>query len=63
MACSIGAGALVGSWMNDSGFWVYKQMTGFTESESVRTWTPLLAIMGVTAFLLAQLAALLVPLK
>ncbi len=63
MACSIGAGALVGSWMNDSGFWVYKQMTGFTETESVKTWTPLLAIMGVAAFLVTQLAALLVPLK
>src|SRR5690606_19423698 len=23
IACAIGAGSLVGSWMNDSGFWVY----------------------------------------
>ncbi len=63
MACSIGGGALVGAWMNDSGFWVYKQMSGFTEAESVKTWTPLLAIMGFTAFLFAQIGALVVPLK
>ncbi len=47
VACAIGSGSLVGSWMNDSGFWVYKQMSGLTEIEALQSWTPLLAIMGV----------------
>jgi GntP family gluconate:H+ symporter len=48
---SIASGSLVGSWMNDSGFWVYKQMSGLTEPEALKTWTPLLIILGVAGFL------------
>ena len=62
VACAIGSGSLVGSWMNDSGFWVYKQMSGLTEIEALRTWTPLLAIMGVTGYVVTQAAAVLMPL-
>jgi gluconate:H+ symporter, GntP family len=63
VACAIGSGSLVGSWMNDSGFWVYKQMSGFTEVEALKTWTPLLVVLGVTGYLVTQLAAILVPLR
>ena len=62
VACAIGSGSLVGSWMNDSGFWVYKQMSGLTETEALRTWTPLLAVMGLVGYVVTQFAALLVPL-
>ena len=62
VACAIGSGSLVGSWMNDSGFWVYKQMSGLTETEALQTWTPLLAVMGVVGYVVTQIAALLVPL-
>lgn len=63
IACAIGAGSLVGSWMNDSGFWVYKQMSGLTEVEALKTWTPLLAVNGVASFVATVIAALLLPLK
>jgi GntP family gluconate:H+ symporter len=63
VACAIGSGSMVGSWMNDSGFWVYKQMSGLTETETLRSWTPLLAVMGVVGYLVTQAAALLVPLQ
>ncbi len=63
VACAIGSGSLVGSWMNDSGFWVYKQMSGFTEVEALKTWTPLLAVLGVTGYICTQIAALLLPLR
>jgi GntP family gluconate:H+ symporter len=63
VACAIGSGSLVGSWMNDSGFWVYKQMSGFTEVEALKTWTPLLAVLGVVGYLATQAAAVLVPLR
>ena len=62
VACAIGSGSLVGSWMNDSGFWVYKQMSGLTEKEALQTWTPLLAVMGVVGYIVTQIAAILVPL-
>ena len=62
VACAIGAGSLVGSWMNDSGFWVYKQMSGLTETEALQTWTPLLAVMGVIGYVVTQIAALILPL-
>jgi GntP family gluconate:H+ symporter len=62
-AIAIAAGALVGAWMNDSGFWVYKQMTGLTEMEALKTWTPLLAVVGFTSFLGAIAGSILVPLR
>ncbi len=62
VACAIGSGSLVGSWMNDSGFWVYKQMSGLTEKEALQTWTPLLAVMGVIGYVSTQVAALVLPL-
>jgi GntP family gluconate:H+ symporter len=63
IACSIGAGSLVGSWMNDSGFWVYKQMSGLTEVEALKTWTPLLAVLGVTGFIVTYIATIVLPLN
>jgi GntP family gluconate:H+ symporter len=38
---SIGFGAMVLSWMNDSGFWVVCKLSGFTEQETLKTWTVL----------------------
>lgn len=63
VACAIGSGSLVGSWMNDSGFWVYKQMSGLTETEALQSWTPLLAVMGVVGYLVTQAAAIVLPLQ
>ncbi len=62
LGTAIGSGALVGSWMNDSGFWIYSKMGGITEAETLKSWTPLLAIMGVVGGLTSLLMALFVPL-
>ena len=43
----IGFGAFPLSWMNDSGFWVVQRMSGFTEKETLKTWTKLLTLIGV----------------
>lgn len=48
LTLAVGTGAAPISWMNDSGFWVVGKMSGMTESETLRFWTPMLAIMGVT---------------
>ncbi|MDP7012324.1 MAG: SLC13 family permease [Verrucomicrobiota bacterium] len=44
---AIGFGAFPLSWMNDSGFWVVQRMSGFTEKETLQTWTKLLTVIGV----------------
>jgi GntP family gluconate:H+ symporter len=62
LACSIGSGAMLGAWMNDSAFWIYKQMSGFTETETLKTWTPLLAVIGITGYVVSQILAILLPL-
>jgi H+/gluconate symporter-like permease len=62
LATAIGAGALMGSWMNDSGFWIFAKMGGLTEAESLKSWTVLLAILSVTSMLITLLLASTVPL-
>jgi GntP family gluconate:H+ symporter len=61
VAQAIGAGALVASWMNDSGFWIFARMGGLTETETLRSWTPLLTIVGVVAFSATVVLAVLFP--
>jgi GntP family gluconate:H+ symporter len=62
LAMAIGCGSKPLSWMNDSGFWVICRMSGMTEAETLRTVTPMTAIMGVTGLVATMLAAWLVPL-
>jgi GntP family gluconate:H+ symporter len=61
LACAIGSGSLVGSWMNDSGFWIFAKMGGLTESETLRSWTLLLMILGVACMAITVLLATLFP--
>jgi GntP family gluconate:H+ symporter len=63
LACAMASGAMVGAWMNDSAFWVYKQMGGFTEAETLKTWSPLLAVIGVTGYLVCQVLAVFLPMR
>lgn len=62
IATAIGSGSLIGSWMNDSGFWVFAKMGGLTEGESLRSWTPLLVILGISGLLVTILLSQLWPL-
>ena len=62
LGTAIGSGALVGSWMNDSGFWIYAKMGGLTETETLKSWTPLLALLGITGGLITLVLAWLLPL-
>ncbi|MEL6612264.1 MAG: hypothetical protein AAFQ53_09235, partial [Bacteroidota bacterium] len=63
LAMAIGGGSLVGSWMNDSGFWIFAKMGVLTEAETLKSWTPLLVVLGVTSFLITCLLALVLPLS
>ncbi len=62
LATAIGAGSLVGSWMNDSGFWIFAKMGGLSETEALKSWTLLLVVLGVASFLVTLLLATFVPL-
>jgi GntP family gluconate:H+ symporter len=63
VATAIAGGSLVGSWMNDAGFWVYSRVGGVPEAATLRSWTPLLTVVGTTALLVTLLLATLVPLR
>ncbi len=62
LALAIGSGSLIGSWMNDSGFWIYAKMGGLTETEALRTWTILLIILGVTSMAVTVVLVQVLPL-
>jgi len=61
VATAVGSGSLMGSWMNDSGFWVFSKMGGLTEGEALRTWTPLLATLSVGGLVTTILLSQIVP--
>jgi GntP family gluconate:H+ symporter len=61
LVAAIGGGSLVGAWMNDSGFWIFAKMGGLTEMQTLKSWTPTLAIVGAVSFLTAVLLAGLFP--
>ena len=62
IATAIGSGSLIGSWMNDSGFWVFAKMGCLTEGETLRSWTPLLIVLGTTGLLVTILLSQILPL-
>lgn len=41
---AIGYGAMFFSWMNDSGFWVVGKLSGFTEKETLKTWSVIVSV-------------------
>ena len=62
LACAIGAGSCIGSWMNDSGFWIFAKMGGLTEVEALKSWTVMLAILGLVSLGMTILLSQVMPL-
>jgi gluconate:H+ symporter, GntP family len=60
---AIGFGALFGSWMNDSGFWVVGKLSGFTESETLKTWTVLTVFVSLVGLFQVLLMSWVFPLR
>lgn len=60
---AIGFGAFPLSWMNDSGFWVVQRMSGFTEKETLKTWTVMLTAIGVAGIVQVIVMASVFPMK
>jgi GntP family gluconate:H+ symporter len=61
VALAIGCGSKPLPWMNDSGFWVVGRMSGMTTSETLKTFSAALTIMGVVGMLVTLAGALLLP--
>ncbi len=61
-AIAIGCGSKPFSWMNDAGFWIITRLSGLSESQALRTVSPMMALQGLVGLLLTMLAAWLFPL-
>ena len=62
LAAVIGSGSIVGAWMNDSGFWIVSRMSGFTVVETLRSFSILLATIGVAGLITTILLSQVLPL-
>jgi gluconate:H+ symporter, GntP family len=62
LATAIGGGSLVGSWMNDSGFWIFAKMSGLTEVEALKSWTVMLVVLATVSLVVTMLLAVVMPL-
>ncbi len=62
LATAICGGSLVGDWMNDSGFWVVARMSVLTEIETLKSFTIITGVVGLTSFAVTLVFARLLPL-
>ncbi|MEX0821939.1 MAG: gluconate:H+ symporter [Rhodothermales bacterium] len=49
---AVASGATVLSHVNDSGFWLVKELMGMTEKETLKSWTVMETIIGVTGLII-----------
>jgi Gnt-I system high-affinity gluconate transporter len=57
MALSIGAGSMVLSHVNDTGFWLFKEYYGVSVKNTLRSWTimeTILAVVGLAGVMVLQ---------
>lgn len=59
---AIGFGSMLISWMNDSGFWVVCKMSGFTETETLKTLTTTMALTGLIGLVEVLVVSAFLPL-
>jgi GntP family gluconate:H+ symporter len=60
---AIGFGSITLSWMNDSGFWVVQRLSGFTEKETLKTWSVLLTAISLLGLVITLSGSFLLPLR
>ncbi|MCB0628814.1 MAG: GntP family permease [Saprospiraceae bacterium] len=61
LAVAIGCGSKPFPWMNDSGFWIVCKMSGFTEGETIRNFSVLLTLMGLTGLIVTMILTQVFP--
>lgn len=58
---AIGFGAMICSWMNDSGFWVVGRLSGFSEQETLKTWTVIATVNSVAGLVVTLVCSWVLP--
>jgi gluconate transporter len=58
MVLSIGAGSLMCSHVNDSGFWMFKEYFGLSLKDTFRSWTAMETIVGVFGLVFVMVLSL-----
>lgn len=58
---AIGFGAMMLSWMNDSGFWVVGKLSGFSEKETLKSWTVVVSVNSVVGLIACLLLSAVLP--
>ena len=61
LALAIGCGSKPLPWMNDSGFWIVGRLSGFTEKETLKSWTPMLTLIAVIGLVEAYVFSKILP--
>jgi GntP family gluconate:H+ symporter len=61
LAVAVGCGSKPFMWMNDSGFWIIGRMSGFTEAETLKTASTMMAVEATVGLAATMLGAWLVP--
>ncbi|NND31691.1 MAG: GntP family permease, partial [Saprospiraceae bacterium] len=59
---AIACGSKLIPWMNDSGFWIVCKMSNLTEKELLKTFSPMLTLMGIAGLFVTMIAAKIFPL-
>ncbi len=62
LGLAIGCGSKLIPWMNDAGFWIIIKISNLTEKEALRTFSPMLVVMGTVGLVVLMIAAKLFPL-
>ena len=62
LGLAIGCGSKLVPWMNDAGFWIIVKISNLTEREALKTFSPMLVVMGTVGLLVLLVAAKLFPL-
>lgn len=60
---AIGFGSKMLSWMNDSGFWAVSKLSGFTEKETLQSWTLIVSTISTTGLIITLIASTFFPCK
>jgi len=58
---AIGFGSKCLPWMNDAGFWVVSRMSGLTQGEMLRSWSPVLSFISVLGLIEVLVASAIWP--
>jgi GntP family gluconate:H+ symporter len=61
LALAVGCGSKPFMWMNDSGFWIIGRMSGFTEAETLKTASTMMAIEATVGLAAVMAGAWVLP--